>query len=111
MDHYSGNAYFVALPISAGTMQRCLEQVELSARRPLLLLSLLCSMERAGVFHVSYDKARYRRGTMLSFQKSPGSAFNFLVAVYVSGCCEENVHHLLVFYIGIRALHLVIFFW
>lgn len=48
---------------------------------------------------------------MLSFQTSPGSAFNFLVTIYVSGCCEENVHHLLVFYIGIGALHLVIWFW
>ncbi|GFY30404.1 hypothetical protein TNCV_4066541 [Trichonephila clavipes] len=59
---------------------------------------------------VPNDKAGYRSGPMLSYQKIPGSTCSILMTVYAARGVEETVGCMLAFEIDLGTPHLVWWF-
>lgn len=88
----------------------CLQRCGLPARWLLFQSVLDIQWIETATLMCWMTKMDTESGTMSPFPTSLGSARRILMTVYVSEGSEENARHLLVFPIGIDALHLVWWF-
>ena len=91
--------------VSAHLERQCLQQRNLSVRRLLLRLPLAIQYKMSS--GAPKHKARYRNGTISSFQTCLLSAWSILMAGSMFGGSEETARGLLAFNIHIGALYLV----